>query len=344
MKLFNKHNLTLVFIVLWQVSFSQTALEYMNKISVEFKKISEESWDYVSAVAHGKSARKIENQRRDMLNANRAALGRIKNTPPFKGDASYRDSVVRFLEINYNVLNKDFAKIIDMEEIAEQSYDAMEAYMTAQEQANDKLDAAGDVAENAQRIFAAKNNITLQDNTSKTNTKLGKASEVFKYYNKVFLIFYKPFKQEVYLLDAQRKNDVNEMKQNQDALLSLAKDAKEKIKTIEPYNKANNSLKTSSSGLFDFYIMEAESKMPTIIEFYLKKEKFDKLKTTIESKGKKASKEEIDEYNKIVNEYNKASAEYNKTTQELNNKRNTLLDSWNNSVSKFLDRNISKKQ
>jgi hypothetical protein len=324
-------------------SRSQKAAQYMEKISKEFTKISEETWDYTSAVAHNKKAKQIENRRRDMLNANRAGLNRIKNMQPFNGDASYRDSTVRYLELSYAVLNNDYSKIVDMEEIAEQSYDAMEAYMKAQEIANEKLEVAFEVASQGQKDFAKNNNINLVDNESETSRKLEKASEVFKFYNKVYLVFFKPYKQEIYLLDAQSKGDVNAMKQNQEALAKLSKEAKENLKTIAPY-KNNTTLKSSVTDLLDFYVYES-GRYSQLIDFYLKKEKFDKLKIAMDKKGQSsASATEIKDYNAAINEFNRAGAEYNNVNDDLNKKRANYLENWNNAVSKFLDRNVSKKK
>lgn len=323
--------------------FSQTAVQYMDVIGKEFKKISEETWDYTRAMAHGKKGKQIENRRRDMLNANRNALNKVKNMKAFDGDAAYRDSTARYLELSYAVLNNDYSKIVDMEEIAEQSYDAMEAYMMAQQKANDKLEIAFDVASQAQRDFAKKNNILLQDSESKTEEKLEKASEIFKFYNSVYLIFFKPFKQEAYLIDAQNKNDINAMKQNQEALSKLSKEAKEKLKTLELY-KGNTTLKSACMDLMDFYIYEADTKVPQLVDFFLKKEKFEKLKTAMEKKGNNSSKSEVDEYNKAIDEFNKAGNNFNNINNDLNNKRTGFLNTWNNAVAKYLDRNVSKKK
>ncbi len=323
---------------------AQSALQYMDKISKEFTKISEETWDYTRAVAHNKKAKQIENRRRDMLNANRNGLNKIKNMPDFKGDAAYRDSTLRYLELSYLVLNNDYSKIVDMEEISEQSYDAMEAYMTAQEQANEKLDAASEVAENAQRDFAAKNNITLTESKDKTAQKLEKASEVFKFYNKIFLIFFKPYKQEGYLLEAQSKGDINAMKQNQASLSDLAKKAKESLKPVKPYRN-NTTLKASCEDVMDFLIYEADKKIPLLVDFYLKKEKFDKLKTAMDKKGQaNASPAEVNDYNAAINEFNKVGNDFNMINDDLNKKRASVLDNWNNAVSRFLDKNVSTKK
>lgn len=322
---------------------AQNPLQYMDKINNEFQKISDETWDYTRAVAHNKKARQIESQRRQMLNANRNALNRIKNMPPFNGDASYRDSTVRYLELSYAVLNNDYSKIMDMEEIAEQSYDAMEAYMLAQQKANEKMDVAFDVASAAHEAFAKANNINLINKDTKTTEKIEKAGEVFKFYNELYLVFYKPYKQEFYLIDAQSKGDINSMKQNQESLSKLSKEAKEKLKVIKPY-KNNTTLKTSCTNLLDFYIMEADTKVSMLIDFYLKKEKFEKLKIATDKKGSSISQTEANEFNTAVADYNKATNDYNKINAELNAKRATSLEGWNNAVSNFLDRNVSKKK
>ncbi|MBA3665449.1 MAG: hypothetical protein H0W61_14735 [Bacteroidetes bacterium] len=335
--------LAILFMTAFIHGHSQTAVQYMDKMGKEFNKISEETWDYTRAVAHGKKARQIENQRKQMLNANRNALLRIKNMGPFSGDASYRDSTLRYLEMSYAVLNNDYSKIVDMEEISEQSYDAMEAYMMAQEKANEKLDEAFAVASDAQKAFAKNNNITLLSNESKTEEKLDKAGEVFKFYNKIYLVFFKPYKQELYLIEAQSKGDINAMKQNQESLAKLSKEAKEKLKTITPY-KNNTTLKASCQDLLDFYVMEAETKVPQLVDFYLKKEKFEKMKIAMDKKGKNSSNEEVNEFNTAVNDYNKSINDYNTVNNDLNKKRSTYLESWNNAVSRFLDKNVSKKK
>jgi hypothetical protein len=322
---------------------SQKAVQYMDKISKEFTKISEETWDYTRAVAHNKKAKQIESRRRDMLNANRAGLIKVKNMQPFNGDASYRDSTIRYLELSYAVLNNDYSKIVDMEEISEQSYDAMEAYMTAQEIANDKLEAAFEVASQGQKDFAKNNNINLVDNETETAQKLEKASEVFKFYNKIYLLFFKPYKQEMYLLDAQAKGDINAMKQNQEALKNLSKEAIEKLKTVKPYRN-NTTLKAAVGDVFDFYIYES-TKISALIDFYLAKEKFDKLKTALDKKGQSsATPAEINEFNAALKEYNKSIAGFNNINNDLNTKRATYLDRWNNAVSRYLDRNVSNKK
>ena len=106
---------------------AQSAVEYLNEINEQYEEISKDTWKYMKTVAHSKSARKIEKKRKELIETTYSAKSKIRTLRGFEGDKSYRDSVVAFLTISYNVLKNDYDKIMDMEEIAEQSYDAMEA-------------------------------------------------------------------------------------------------------------------------------------------------------------------------------------------------------------------------
>lgn len=325
-------------------SYAQSAGEYMQKISKEFSDISTDMWDYTSAVAHGKSAKKVENRRKDVLKSNIDAQNKIKNMGAFEGDNTLKDSVLSYLKLSYKVINYDYAKIVDMEEIAEQSYDAMEAYLLAQEKANEKLNASSDMLTKQQNDFAAKHNITLVDKENKIEKNLEIAGKAFKYYNVAYLIFFKSFKQEAYMIDALNKNDVNALKQNADALAKFSEEGLKKLDTLKPY-KGDNTLKIACKELLTFYKTEATTKIPTIVNFTVKKENFEKIKATIDAKDPKSrTKADIDGYNAAVNEFNKASNEYNALNNELNTNRTNLLNKWNDTVSKFMDKQVPKKK
>jgi hypothetical protein len=109
------------------------AVEYMSYLSTQHSDIQADYMAYTSAVAHGKSARKVENRRQALIETVENAILNAKQMPAFKGNKALRDSLASCLKLTQLVLNEDYAKILDMEEIAEQSYDAMEAYMLAQD-------------------------------------------------------------------------------------------------------------------------------------------------------------------------------------------------------------------
>ncbi len=168
----------------------ETAVEYMDYIGKANESLTLKYMVYLSSVSHGKSARKVEKRRAEVLNSISETRYNIQGMPPFKGDKSYRDTSVAYLKMLNSVFNEDYGKIVNMEEIAEQSYDAMEAYMLAQEKANEKLREASKRQSDAQKVFADKNNIKLLQNTSELEAKMKTAGEVMHHYNEVYLVFF----------------------------------------------------------------------------------------------------------------------------------------------------------
>lgn len=320
--------------------YSQDALGYLKLINTQQQLISQSLWDYTCSSAQGKGARKVENKRKDLLNSIQAAKGIVEKMTPYNGGAQLRDSSIAYFSLSYDVINQDYAKIVDMQEISEQSYDAMEAYLLAQEKANEKLEKALDVFKNEYQQFAKDNNITLLEDDSDLSKKLQKAAEVYKYYNPIFLLSFKPYKQEIYLLDALNRKDINAIQQNKQTLLSFAQEALTKLKDLPAYD-SDLSLKKAAIENVEFYIHEA-NKMDILGDFYMKDEAMKEAKKSFDAK-KNNTQEDVDAYNKAIDDLNKSVAEFNKVNQELNNKRSELVSLWNNTCSDFTQKHIPKK-
>lgn len=322
---------------------AQNAVDYMEKMSTESKNIQSDMWDYTNAVSHGKSARKVEKKRSELIATSKSALNRVKAMPAFDGSSTYRDSVVSFLNINYLVLIEDYAKIVDMEEIAEKSYDNMEAYLLAQEAANDKMKAAGEMVQQQQKIYADKHNITLiESDDDDLSKKMKIASDVYKHYNAVYLIFFKSYIQEAYLLDAIAKKDMSGIMQNKNALSATATEGLELLKSVESYNSDNSVIEACKTMLM-YYKDEADNKTEPVTDCLLKTENFNKINESFSQiKEKNRTKEDVDKYNNAVNEMNASIELYNQNNEELNKGRETNLNNWNKSVSKFTDKHVPK--
>lgn len=326
------------------LGFAQTseAHVYLETIGNEFYEISHSSMSYTSAASHGKSARKVEKRRIELINTIRAAETRIRKMKPFAGDPSLRDSIVSYLVLDRIVMTEDYGKILNMEEIAEQSYDLMEAYLLAKERAEEKLEAAYDRVSEQQKLFANRNNINLVEGTSKLSQKLEKSGKVLNYYNKVYLLFFKSFKNEAYLLEAGARKDISAMEQTKNALLTSAEQDLEKIGPIPAFN-GDNTLKIACQRMLGFYKMEASQKVPELINFQLTHENFVKMEAAINAKRpENRTQQDVNNFNKAVKEYNEAVGKINALNNELNKKRNELLDQWNNASEKFLDKHVPK--
>ncbi|MFC4261961.1 hypothetical protein ACFOWM_03660 [Ferruginibacter yonginensis] len=308
--------------------------QYMDAISKQQENISKRYMSYVSASAHGKRERKVENLRNKLLAEIEEAKSNIQALPGYNGDKSYRDTAVNFMKFYYNVMNDDYNKIINMEEIAEQSYDEMEAYLLLQEKIQEKLSEANNKLSLAAKTFAANNKVNLVESTSALNEMMKEVGGVSKHYHEVYLVFFKPYIQEKNMLAAIAKGNMTGMEQSRSAMLKYAQEGLVKLSTMTGFN-GDKSIVYSCKSMLNFYVKEAE-KSSTISDFFLTKEKFENIKKEMEKKSSK-SKEDIDAYNKGVNDINKAAEVYNNNNNELNNMRNEKLNEWNKSVKTFFD-------
>ena len=318
------------------------AVSYLSFVGAQFERISGDMMSYTSAASHGKSARKVEKRRAEVIQTVKEAERNVRLLKPFEGDHAFRDSVVAYFQISSALLREDFARIVDMEEVAEDSYDLMEAYMLTKERANDKLDLAFQKVKNQQNAFASKNNIILTEASGNLSQKMEKTRNVFNYYNKVYLIFFKSYKDEVYFMDALAKGDVNRLEQTKNSMFTNATNGLKSLAAVTAF-ESDVSLKKAGQQLLSFYVLEAGPKSNELVEFFLKKENFEKMKTAIENKRpSERGQAEIDKFNKLVADFNASANKFNAVNGELNKKRGDFFNQWNKASAEFLDNHIPK--
>ena len=314
--------------------------EYMEALGEDYQAITKDAWGYVRAASRGRSARRIENRRQNLLNTIGEAKSRISRLPGWQGDPSFRDAVVNYLDINYKVLNDDYDKIIDLEEVAEQSYDLMEAYLLAQELAEKKMDEAFQALDQKQHAFADQYGITLVGSESRQAEKLRQATAANRYYNDLFLIFFKAYKQELYFMAALEEGDVSKLEQNRSALGAYAQEGLDLLDTIPRFNN-DLTLKVACTEAMNFYKLEGGEASQSGVDFLLAKSEFEEIQELIENTSKnKRTQEMIDEYNSSVSAYNQVLQEYNSSMESLNRRRSVMLEKWESVRESFFERHM----
>lgn len=341
-----KHIITLsaLFLALNLSAQSTTnAGEYMDYFSTEYLQIQKDMWDYTRSVSHGKSARKVEKRRSELIQTTSSAKNKAKRAKGFKEDVRYRDSVILYFELIEIVLNEDYAKIVDMEAIAEQSYDAMEAYMMARDLASEKMKEAGKMINREHKAFAEANNITIiESEDSKLDQKMDIANMVYDHYNEIYLIFFKSYKQELYLLDAIGRKDINAIEQNRNALISTVEEGMVKLKEVPLYD-GDKSMIEATRNLLKFYQKEAENDVDVVLEYFEANENFAKVKEAFEAiKEKKRTQDDVDTFNGAVNNVNDAVNAYNEGNEASNKERGDRIDNWNKVAEKFTTKHVPR--
>jgi uncharacterized protein YlxW (UPF0749 family) len=319
----------------------KSAVDYLTFIEKEQGLISKSTWKYTTAVAHSKSARRIDNTRKQLVKSIEAAQKKISALKDgYKGDVEYKNQVLQYLDVCKININEEYSKLIDMQEVAEQSYDAMEAYLLMRDLINEKLDAENEKVENAFRSFALKYQITVTNGSSELGEKIRLSNEVFDYHTALYLIFFKVNFTDANLSMSIEKKDMSAIQQNAGTLIQYADEGLEKIKTIKPY-KGDASMINITKKAMEFYKKQAQQYVPKIVSFLMFNDKFENAKKTLEAKNAKdRTKEEIDNFNIMVKQVNKEIETYNKVNSTNNQEKNNLLNEWNTTGENFISGHV----
>jgi hypothetical protein len=327
---------TLPFVVNAQVD-PAAAVAHMEYLSQNEEMLSKKYLSYMSEVAHGHKARKMEKRREDVISTIREAVKDCQKVRPYNGDASLRDAQTTYYSVLLSVFTEDYAKIVDMEEVAERSYDAMEAYLMIQEKVGEKLDEAFAKLKSVEKAFAEKNNIRLtQPTATKVDRKLAKIGKVNNYMNQVYLIFFKSAVQETLLLEALNKNDINALEQCRASLAKFATEGLTRLDTVKAF-EGDGSLINGCRKVLEFQKSEAENKIPLYSDFLMQADNFEKARKAFESTpASSRTKGDVDAYNATVTRFNKTVNEYNVLNNGLNNSRDKVLTQWETTRQRFM--------
>lgn len=316
-------------------------LKYLEFVSDEQEIITRNTWKYTKAIAHSRSDRAVINKRNTLIKSIERAQMKIEKAEAYEGD-EFKQNVLKNLELNKNLLQQDYAKIIDMKEVAEQSYDLMEAYMVARELADEKMTKAQQEYEMHYFAYARKHDINIIESESDLSKKMQISSDVFDHYNELYLIFFKVNMNEVYLYDAIENNDIGAIEQSSSALLDSATEGLAILDTVSVYKK-DQMLVNSTKKVFEFYMDEAEKQVPKLTDFLILNEEFETIRNQLENTPKKKqTKAQIDAYNEKVPLMNKAVDEYNRTNTQLNKKRQEVVGGLKSAYERFLSKHIPK--
>lgn len=312
----------------------------LNKIGEQLNAISTRYVAYQSVMAHSNNVRKAEKRRNDLQNQVTAARQSLADIPYYKGDKGLHHATTEYLKmLEYN-LNEDYSKMVNMKEIAEQSYDQMEAYLLLKEKVSEKMSLAGDKLDSAQTQYCRRHDITITE-TSKTELErqLEKIGQVATYADKVYLIFFKCNIIEQNFLEGLKNKNVNIMEQLRSSLLQYADEGLAALDTMKGFSN-DNTLVNAAKRSMNYYKKAAE-RYADFTAYYTKESNFVRLKQQFDSdRDMRKDKEAINKYNASVKEINDTREQYNNTNNYLNNYRKETYDFWSSTYDRFFDSHI----
>lgn len=311
--------------------------KYMKAINDAQADMNKVYMSYISAAWHSRRAIKIERLRQQVVESITTCRYKIIDLPIYKGDNSLRKSSIDYVWLLNKIFNDDFSHLVNMEDLVEQSYDKMELYLGFQEKIKDTLKAANDKMQQAEKDFAAKYNVTLSEDKNTTAQKMDIANNVSKYYDKVYLLFFKCVWQESQVMDAVNKKNITKLEQARSALVKYGDDGIAALDTIGNFDN-DASLVGACKQALQFYKKEGENEVAKISDFLLKEETFGKIKSAYDAKPRNTrTKEDTDNYNKALDDMNAALTVANQAFKGVYAEEAKVLTNWGSVDQKFSD-------
>jgi hypothetical protein len=316
----------------------ENAGDYMTAMTNAQTEMDQRYMAYISASAHSRRAKKIDKLRTQALESIDNAKYKTMALPKYKGDNSLRQASIDYIQFCYRIFNEDYTKIVNMEEIAEQSVDQMQAYLLLEEKASEKLKEASENLSKAEKQFAGKYSVNLVDTKNELTDKMGTAGMVNNYCDRIYILFFKCNWEDGELFHALNAHKLNDTEQARNSLIAFSKEGLESLKadSLRTF-QGNPALAAGCREALLFYGFMAQNDIPKLTDFYLKEENFDKIKKSLEAKGNNKTKEDVDQYNKAVRDINYSVNNFNQLNQELNKRRQEVAQNWEKAEKTFRD-------
>lgn len=330
--------LLVAFLVLGSAIAQDDPVAYMNMIEKAEEEANQKYLAYVSTAAHSGRVKKIERMRQQVITGIENSRNKVIALPLYKGDKALWQSSIDYLKLLYLVFTEDYAKIVNMEDIAEQSFNEMQAYLLLQEKTAEKLNDASEKRSKATKEFAARNNVKLVEGSSEFSEKMKKAGEVMEYRNKMYLLFFKCNWQWNEMNKAMKTNKVNDIEQARNAVITYANEGLAVLDTMKHF-AGDPTLANVCKTILNQFKRMSEKDVPKMTDFVLKTENFEKLKRSFDAKQQKdRTQQDIDQYNKAVNELNAGVSMYNTTAKYLADTQNDMINNYTKTDKDYADR------
>lgn len=321
----------------------KTPVEYLNYIGKETQQISNSTWIYTKNIAHSNDNELIEQSKLQLLQKLQLSSDKIlalKNG--YRGDLEYRNQLLAYFSLSEKYINDDFDKIINLQEVADQSLDFMETYISSRNLVNQKINDGLEKLVSDQKNFGRKYNIQMADDASELSKKIQFSNEVFKYHSQLYLIYFKVNFTDNQLSQAIKEEDLNLIQQISSTLELYSDEGLKKMEEIKPFDK-DASLIVATRKALEFYKKEAIVLTPKVISFLLSNKKLEEIKESLDSKNQKdRTFQEISDYNKLVNTSNKEIIEFNKLNSKFYQDKKNVISAWQQTGTDFISKHVPK--
>ena len=335
-----------LFVLLFSVNgFAQQssdALDYLNQLTDSQQELSKQLMRYISASAHSNSVANIERQRNNLIEVTEQAKQKAEQTPSFQADAALRDAVLSYYSLSLESLTTDFKEIVALKDKASSSYELMTQLLAAEEDVQNQLKVAQERVEQEVEAYAKQHQIQLIKEQNQLSKMIAKSNEVTTYYNSIFLPMFKVNLQNVQLKEQIAAGNIDAIEQARKQSQEYAEEAREVFASKSAF-LGDFSLLEAAIERVEYYAEEGNTMALISIEHKKQTQQLEQVKREIDQLApKQRTKEQVDEYNELVDAVNASVNDLNNYADKFNTIGSQALAQWEQIVQEFRQRHIPK--
>lgn len=215
-------------------SNGEQAVAYFDFFNQAHGTIVQRNMDYLQHAVHSDDEKLIASKRIAMEQQVDAVRQQLRDLPPFAGDAGLKAAMETVLDNYKSLFSVTFPEVELLKMNAEQSFEQMEAYMKAQDDAEKRMAHSSNEFLLAQRKFAKANSIELVEDSK--GSEIDQINALNVYYRTLLLQYFKISKANALFMDALSREDAETMKSSRVALLKLCAAELPKLRAIGAFN------------------------------------------------------------------------------------------------------------
>lgn len=293
-------------------SFAQSfehPVEYNNFIVEEMNAIVNRNLEYISQSVHSDNFEAVEAKRKNLIQQIQTAYTNISKATPYEKGEKLKEECVAVLDMYKNVFEIEYQEVNVLKESSEGSFEAMEAYFTAQDKAEKNLSRATDRFYKAQKAYIKTHNIPTEesDGESEMEKQFKAIAAVNAYTRELYLIYFQMTKYSSVFLDAVGQDDKSGIEGKRKRLEAASEQALEKLSKMQAF-KGDAGLLNATKKIAKFYNE-------------LSKNGFVDVVTVVRTKQADLTQADVDGYNAAIEKFNsklpELVKEYNDAQTEL---------------------------
>lgn len=293
----------------------KNAGDYNNFIMKEMTATVQKNFEYISLSVHSDEFDQLENKRNEVIRQISLAKENIAKMPRIDGDARLRDEALDVLNEYQNAFTLDYKDIIGLKKKSKDSYESMEAYFRAEDEAEAKVNKATSQLRKAQAEYAEKNNMKIVENKTddQLEQKMNKVIAVNNYWRVLFLNYFKVSRQYDLMWDALSQKKASVIDRERVRTIKVIDDVLPQLRSIGDF-KGDTEFKDQTVNIIEYFQKVAAKDFVRIVDIL----------------GKRTlDQPDIDEVNGIIN---KCNADHER-----------LIYNWNIASQDLFRKNVDKE-